>query len=309
MKSHHIRAIIARMDLELCNIAQVVAQSGSFAAAARQLDVAPSSVSRHVAALEADLGLRLFQRSTRVLTLTDEGRIFLTRTAPLLEAFEQAREEAMALRKVPQGTVRITASVAFGHECLMPLLPVLNRKLPGISLDCLLTDTSVDLLAHTVDLAIRLAPAPKGDLISTRLMTTRYHVCAPPGYITSAKIAHPRDLADHNCLLYGLPGFGNTWRFKASDGVETEYTVGGTTRISNALAMRQATRKGCGPALLADWLVRNDLADGRLVDLFPDYAVTATSFDTAAWVLYPSRQFLPAKTRAVIDFLKENLPL
>ncbi len=296
------------MDLDALRIAALVAQQGSFAAAARVLDLDPSSVSRSVANTEAALGLRLFQRSTRALSLTEEGETYLARVAPLLDEFDHAREEARRLRAAPSGTLRMTASVAFAHECILPFLGAFQADFPDIMVELIPTDANLDIAASSIDLAVRLAPAPKGDLISTRLMTTRYVVCASPDYIANHDpIQHPEDLRNHDCLRFALPAFRTRWRFRAGSAAPFDVPVSGRVVIGNALSLRQAAIDGLGPALLADWLVGPALAEGRLVDLFPDHAATATEFDTAAWLLYPSRSYLPRKVRVMIDFLRQSL--
>ncbi len=295
------------MDTDSLRTLQLVARHGSFAAAARILDVDPSSVSRVVAGAEAQLALRLFQRSTRNLQLTEAGEIYLARIGPLLDDLDLAREDAVALAGTqPKGRVRLSASVAFGQEMLVPLLPKIHATLPDIELELSLSDQNVDLVATQVDLAIRLAPAPKGDLISTRLRSTRYRVVAAPAYLSRhGAPAQPQDLTGHACLRMTLPDYRTEWHFRG----ESTGTVGvtGHVLISNALALRAAARRGLGPALLADWMTDQDIATGQLVDLFPKHEVTATTFETAAWLLYPSRDYLPAKVRGVIDVLRDGL--
>jgi DNA-binding transcriptional LysR family regulator len=296
------------MDLAMLRTLALVAQHGSFAAAARVLDLDPSSVSRIVANAEASLGLRIFQRTTRRLRITEEGEIYLRRAVPLIEELEHAREEAGRARSEPSGTLRLTASVAFAHECIVPHLGDFHGRYPEISLELLPTDATLDILANGIDLAIRLAPAPEGDLVSTRLIRTRYRVCAAPGYLAQhGPLSGPRDLSGLNCLRFALPEFRSRWLFRRAGEEPFEVAVSGRTVIANALSLRQAARDGLGPALLADWLIGGDLARGDLVDLFPEYDCTATEFDTAAWALYPSRSFLPRKVRVAIDFLREKL--
>jgi len=295
------------MDIAALRTVLLVAHHRSFAAAARVLDVDPSSVSRTVAGVETALQLRLFQRSTRVLTVTEAGEAYLARIAPLLDDLDLARDAAAQVGAVPGGRVRLTASVAFGQEMIVPHLRDMRAALPEIQLELILSDQTVDLVAAQVDLAIRLAPAPKGDLISARLMTTRYRVVASPEcFGRVGRPETPADLANHACLRMTLPDYRTEWRFRKGD---TEEVVGieGPFLISNALALRAAARDGLGPALLADWMTDGDVAAGRLVDLFPGHDVTATSFDTGAWLLYPSRDYLPLKVRAVIDFLRARL--
>jgi len=296
------------MEISVLKILLQVAKQGSLAGAARALDLDPSSVSRSVAAAETQLGLRVFQRSTRRLMLTEVGAAYLARIAPLVEELELAAEEARATRQSPSGVLRISASVAFGQVCLLPLLPLFRAEFPGIHLDFQLSDQTVDLVGEGIDLAIRLVPAPKGDLISTRLKHTRYHVCASPGYLEQAGMpGHPEELSGRDCLRLSLPEYRSRWLFRDPRGQQIEVPVAGPLMISNALALREAARLGLGPTLLADWLVREDLVTGRLQDVFPDWQSAATTFETSAWALYPSRSYLPRRLRAALDFLKRHL--
>jgi len=296
------------MEIETLKTVALVAQQGSFAAAARVLNVDPSSVSRAVANAEAALGLRLFQRTTRTLTITEEGELYLRRIAPVLDELDAAREAATQAQRRPTGTLRMTASVAFAQECVVPLLAAFHAQYPEVSVELLPTDANLDVAANGIDLAIRLAAEPKGDLIATRLMRTRYRVCAAPAYLkTAPPLSHPADLADHLCLRFALPEYRTRWRFRAEGDAPFDVPVSGKTVIASALGLRRAALDGLGPVLLADWLVREDLAAGRLVDLFPGYDCTATAFETGAWALYPSRAYLPRKVRVMIDFLRDRL--
>lgn len=149
-----------------------VARRGSFAAAARDRDVDPSSVSRAVALLEEELGVRLFQRTTRRVALTEAGEIYLARVTALVDELDFARDEARGVSTGPVGTLRLTASVAFGNTCLVPLLPEFRERYPGVKLELLLTDTVLDLVAERVDLAIRLGRRFDADFIATKLFDT-----------------------------------------------------------------------------------------------------------------------------------------
>lgn len=294
------------MQLEALQIFADVAHQANFSPVARDRNVEPSSISRAVASLEAELGIRLFQRSTRKLTLTEAGALYLERVEPLLGAAREAADEARSLGRSPAGTLRLTASVAFGHAWLTPLLPRFRAEFPDLKLELLLNDANVDLVAERIDLAIRLGKDVSGDLIGTKLFTTRYVVCATPGYLTSAPtLAAPSDLRAHRCLRFALPDYRVRWMFSRDGAVET-VEVDGDLVGSNALTLRDCVREGLGPALLPDWLVAGDLVAGTLVDCLPEYQAAATSFDTAAWLLYPSRILLPNKVRVTVDFLRRN---
>lgn len=296
------------MDIESLKLVSLVARQGSFAAASRVQSVDPSSVSRTVAAVEAELGLRLFQRSTRSLSVTEEGEAYLARLVPLLEELDQAQDEAREVSRRPAGKLRMTTSVAFAHKCVVPHLADFIVRYPDVSLEILPSDANLDLAANSIDLAIRLAPEPAGDLISTKLMDTSYRVVASLEYLEgSAPLSVPTDLQNHNCLRFALPEFRTRWRFRSAGQNPIEVPVSGNVIIANALSLRRAALDGLGPALLADWLIKDDIAAGVLVDVFQDIECTATEFDTAAWVLYPSRSYLPRKVRVTIDFLRDAL--
>lgn len=296
------------MDADTLKTLLLIARQGSLAGAARVLDTDPSALSRLLAGAEDRLGFRLFHRSTRRLSVTEAGQDYLARIEPLVEALEAARDEAAGADRTPRGHVRLTTSTAFGQVCVLPHLPALRRACPEITLELLLDDAPRDLVADRIDLALRLAPAPRGDLISTRLMRTRYHVCAAPGYLAQhGTPEHPTGLSRHDCLRMALPEYRTRWLFRDTRGATEEVPIDGTLILSGALALREAALLGLGPALLADWLAAEGLASGALVDLFPDHQVTATGFDTGVWALYPDRAHLPARTRAVLDFLRRNL--
>lgn len=296
------------MDLGVLQLFVDVMRQGSFAAVARERNLDPSTVSRAIASLELELGIRLFQRTTRQLSPTEAGTTYFERVEPLVEEMQQARSLAVDLSGQPQGKLRITTSVSFGQTCIVPLLPEFAALYPELIIDLLLTDAVVDLLAERVDLAIRLGPLADSTLIAERLMQTRYFVCASDGYLKAwGQPKDPRDIQHHNCLLFPLPGFRSHWIFRDQNGQIADIPVQGRVIISNAVALQQCARAGMGLALLANWLVDQDLFSGRLIDVFPDYEVTATDFNTAAWLLYPSRSYIPRKVQVFIDFLKRSI--
>ncbi len=298
------------MNLSDFTLFAETARLGSFAAVAKARGTDPSTISRSIAALEAQLGLRLFQRTTRSLSLTEAGDLYLARVMPLVEEILQTTAAARAAASQPTGTLRLTASVTFGQAMLQPLLPAFRKAFPDITLECLFTDQNLDLVADRIDLAIRLAPAIEGDVIAARLMTTRYRVVAAPAYLATAPtLTTPEDLAQHQLLLFAIRSFRTRWLFRDPTQTITEIPVNGTITLSPAGAILDTALAGLGVALLPSYLTDRHIAAGRLIRLLPHHAVTATSFDTGAWLVYPSRSFLPAKTRAMADFLRANLPL
>lgn len=284
-----------------------VSRLGSFASVARKQNLDPSSVSRTIAALEDQLGLRLFQRTTRQLVLTEAGEIYLNRITPLLNEFEYALDEAQKVSSGPSGKLRVTASVAFGQVCLLPHIAEFRNLYPRINIELQLTDSIVDLVANGIDLACRLAPEFDSGLVGVRLFDTQYKVCVSQKYYElKPDIIRPEDLEQHDCIVFTLPEYRSKWTFRDTELNVSSVHIKSNVSISSALALREAVLSGMGPSLLADWLVRDDIAQGHLVPILSQYEVTAQDFDTAAWLLYPSRSFLPNKTRVMIDFLKSK---
>ena len=285
-----------------------VMRQGSFAAVARTRNLDPSSVSRAIAGLEAELGIGLFQRTTRQLSPTEAGAMYFERIEPLVAQIQQATDIATDASRQPQGTLRVTASVSFGHKCIVPLLPEFERRYPALTIDLLLTDAVVDVVAERIDLAVRLGLLADSTLIAQQLIRTHYTVCASPDYLKrSPQLKHPIDLEQHNCLLFPLSGFRSRWIFKDGNGKLIEVPVAGRTMISSAIALEQCAIAGMGLALLPNWLIDADLQAGNLVDVFPDYAVTARDFNTAVWLVYPARAYVPLKVRVFIEFLKKSI--
>jgi DNA-binding transcriptional LysR family regulator len=171
----------------------------------------------------------------------------------------------------------------------------------------MITDSIVDLVSDRIDLAIRLGPGHRADVAGERLFPTRYRVLASPDYINRrGSRACPSELTTHFCPTYTLPDYRSRWSFRDQTG-DDHISISARMIISGALALRQPALDGIGPALLVDWLTDPDVETGRLADLFPSHCVTATTFETAAWLLYVTRDFMPRKVRATADFLRDRL--
>lgn len=296
------------MDLHQLRTFVAVVQQGSFAGAARQLAVDPSAITRAVAALEASLEVRLLQRTTRRLSLTDAGTAFLERVQPLVAELDRAADDARSAGSEVRGSVRVTASVAFGQTVLVPLLPALHQAHPRLQVELVLTDAVIDLVAERIDVALRLGPAVDSSLVGSRLMPVRHRVVASPAYLKKhGRPRTPQDLARCDCLRFPFPGYRTQWLFRDREGGVQTVPIGGWLVMSTALALHRAALDGLGPALLAGWLVDADIAAGRLVDLFPAHEATATGFDGAAWVLHHSREHVPRRVRVFIDFVQARL--
>jgi DNA-binding transcriptional LysR family regulator len=203
--------------------------------------------------------------------------------------------------------LRMTTSETFGHVRIVPLLKEFRARYPDLKLECLFTDANLDLVADRVDLAVRLGPTVEGNLIAAKLMDTHYRVVASPDYLRHASLVVPQDLSRHRVLLFNIRAFRSRWIFRDSADFETEVPIDGDVTLSPAGSLRTAALHSMGAALLPNWLVDEDIARGALVNCFPTHRVTATTFNTGAWLVYPSRSYLPNKVRVMIDFLREKL--
>ncbi len=296
------------MDLSVLQTFIEVMRQGSFAVVARERNIDPSSVSRSISGLEKELGVRLFQRTTRHLAPTEAGITYFNRIEPLMEEMQQAVELVTEVSGQPKGTLRITASVSFGIKCIVPLLAEFEAMYPDLSVDLLLTDSRLDLVTERVDLAIRLGKLKDSTLIAQKLMSTRYAVCASPDYFKQQKqLHHPEDITQHNCLLFPFPEFRSHWIFRNSQREIIKIPVKGRIVISNAIGIQQCAIARMGLALLPHWLINKDLESGTLIKVLPSYGVTATDFQTSAWLVYPSRSYIPLKVKVFMDFFKKNM--
>ena len=281
--------------------ARVVA-TGSLSAAARELSLSPAMVSRRLAALEARLGVRLVNRTTRSLHLTDEGASYYESCARVLSEIEHANASVSAGRREPQGTLRVALPAAFGNQYVAPLVPQFATLYPAVQLALSLSDRSVNLVEDGFDLAVRIAALADSSLAARKLAPNRRVVCASPEYLRHhGAPTSPAELAQHNCLL--ASDFGGTWEYRDTGGKPGSVRVSGRYVCDNWEVLREWALAGLGIALKSTWDVHRQLEDGSLVALFPGYAFHS---DVAIYAVYPHRRFLPAKTRVFIEFLAQS---
>ena len=285
-----------------------VIRHGSFAGAARERNIDPSSVSRAVAALEAELGTKLFLRDTRKLVLTEAGVSFAEHLGVALEELVQARDAAVDAFGEVRGRLRVTASNAFAVHRLSPVLPAFCAAHPSLLVDLLLTESPVDIVAERVDVALRLVGTLKdSSLVAVPLHPIRYRVLASPKWVRAQQppLREPLDLKSIPCLCFAHVGLRDPWQFTPIGGGDTvEFLVRPRLVATNALVLRESAIAGLGPVLLADWMCDADVASGALVDLFPDHVVKSANAPSTAWAVYPSRSYVPTKVRVFIDFLR-----
>jgi len=287
------------LDLQQINSFLAVVRAGSFVGAADAAGLSRAAVSRHVAELESQLGVRLLHRTTRRLSLTDDGQRFHAGAAELVEALQDLEAETASSGGEATGRLRINAPVTFGNLHLAPLWPRFTAANPKVSLDITLNDRVVDLVDEGYDLAIRITNLASSQLVSRSLATTRIVLCASPGYLAShGTPTHPRELVDHQVLAYSYWTSGDEWRFRGPQG-ETTVRVQPFIRTNSGDTCRIAALDDRGIILQPDFLVGTDLRDGTLVELMPEFR----SIELGIHAVYASRKHLPMKTRRLVDFL------
>lgn len=281
-----------------------VIEAGSFAGAADALAMSRPAVSRHVAHLEARLGVRLIQRTTRRLSPTAEGEAFHARVRDLLDGMDEAEAEASARRAAPSGLLRLNVPVTFGILHLAPLWGKFRALHPQVRLDVTLSDRVADVVDEGYDLAVRIARLPDSTLVSRQLASTRMVLCAAPAYLRRrGRPRHPRDLAGHDLLAYSYWSMRDEWRFEGPGGETATARADPVLRANNGDTCRAAALAGQGIMLQPTFLVSADLAAGRLVEVMPSWQAG----ELAIYAVYPTRKHLLPKTRALIDFLVEAL--
>jgi len=298
----------AKMDLNGVQLFVAVAEAGSFSGAARTLRVSPSHVSRRIAALEEALDCRLFQRTTRSMVLTPEGRAYQQRVTPLLDELARVSER-VGEDDTPRGHLRVASPLAFTHEHLAGWMGELYERYPELELELVLGYRFNDLVEDRIDVAIRLGVLEPSSLIATKLADMARVVVASPDYVeTHGRPRRPKDLAapPHRAVVFPYDGHGGTWLFRDGKRRETRVDVQVVARVPDGLTLRKLVLHSMGVSLLPRWLVASELREGTLVDLFPKHYVTSTRHEGAIWLVYPSRDHLPLRVRAFIDFVKER---
>ncbi|MCU0837864.1 MAG: LysR family transcriptional regulator [Rhodospirillales bacterium] len=278
-----------------------VVKAGGFSAAAPALGLSPSAVSKLIARLEDRLGARLLNRTTRSVSLTDEGRAFLERARHILAEIEEAEQSVSQHRGAPRGRLRVTAAVAFAVHQIVPLLPEFLASAPEVHVELDVRDRIVDLVEEGFDVGVRTGVHGDSSLISRLVATDHRIICAAPEYLQRHGVpAVPADLLHHNCLTwFGNPGGLNDWPF---DGPEGPYSVRvrGNAEVNNGDALYGMTRAGLGLARIARYRIAGDIRAGRLIPLLADHH---RFVELPIHIVYPHRRHLSAKVRAFTDFL------
>jgi DNA-binding transcriptional LysR family regulator len=288
----------------MLSFVKVVELSG-FSSAARQLNLATSIVTTHVKSLEDRLGVRLLNRTTRNVNVTEAGKAYYERCVQILSEIEEAEEAAQVLQAKPRGVLRLNTSSVL-PPLIAPSIAEYNELYPDVTVRLTATGRMIDLVEEGFDLAIRYVAAPDSSLIVRRLASYPVVVCASPEYFARrGHPEHPSDLAHHNCLIYYDSSFskdGKEWMFTGPDG-EFSVRVSGTLETNSPDALRAAVLSGQGLLMAPAHIMLENLRSGALVPVLSDFLSNQFSIDA----LYPHREHLPAKVRTFIDVVAKNL--
>lgn len=278
-----------------------VAELGSFVKAADALGISKAAVSRTVLELEARLGSRLMQRTTRRLSLTEAGTLYLQRCKQIVAALEEADDLLSAGAANPTGLLRINAPLTFGVLHLAPLWPIFLERHPGVALDITLSDRIVDIIDEGYDMAIRIARLSDSTLVHRKLATTTGQVCASPAYLEKyGTPTHPHELTQHQAICYTYAAGKDEWQFTGPDG-PVSVKVNSRMHVNNGDSCVAAALAGIGITRQPTFMIDQHLRSGRLVPLLAGYS----TMELGIYAVYPSRAHLPAKVRAMLDFLTE----
>lgn len=286
-----LRAFVAVVELQ------------SFTAAGKRLSVVPSTVSKHIAALEQLLSCQLVVRTTKTLSVTELGTRFYRRCLVILHEVEEAEIEVGDYKSEPQGLLRVSAPTTLATHVLAPIFFRFKKRYPKVTLELSLTPASRDLVASGTDVAIRISSGLDPSLIALKLAPNMRLYCASPAYIEARGApVTPAELHDHDCVVVRSIQQSSSWPFLKSDGRTEHVVVSGGLSADNVELVAQAVRAGLGVGHLSRFLVEEDIASGRLVELFPGNPVV----ESHIYAVYPERRNLALKTRAFVDHLREE---
>lgn len=277
-----------------------VVEEGSFSRAAQSLGLSKSAVSKQVGRLEDRLGVRLLNRTTRRLSLTEAGTAFYEGCRQLVADAEAAEAAVSHLASAPRGTLRVNAPMSFGQLHVAPAVPEFLASYPELSVDLQLNDRTVDLVQEGYDMAVRIGQLPDSSLIARRLAPLRRVAVAAPDYLDRrGRPSHPRELAGHDCLIYSYLASGREWRFHGREG-ELRVQVEGRLEANNGDALLAAARQGAGIAWQPTFICGDDLRAGRLECLFPEWH---DDDNVGIFAVFPASRNLSPKVRVFVDFL------
>lgn len=276
-----------------------VAETESFTQASKKLAISTAQVSRQVNALEQRLNIKLFYRTTRKVSLTEEGRVFYQHCRGVLDGLDAAERAITNLQSKPQGKIKLTAPVTYGEQHVLPLINDFMKQYSDIEITAYLSNQQLDLVDESFDLAIRLGKLSDSSMMAIKLTERTNYVCASPAYLEKYGIPHSlSELNKHSCLL----GTRDYWHFSVA-GKEKNIRVTGNLRCNSGFGLVDAALKGLGIIQLPDYYIKEHLINGSLITLLDTYKAP----DEGIWAIYPQNRHLSPKIRLLVEYLLTHL--
>jgi DNA-binding transcriptional LysR family regulator len=277
-----------------------VVETGSFTAASERLGMSKALVSKYVGEVEDSLGVRLLNRSTRRLALTEAGQRYYDQALPLLEEFTEMVDSVTGEQSSPRGLLRISVPVTFGEMSLAPLIPKFLNQFPDIGVDLQLSDKMIDMLEEGIDVVIRIGAVDDSSLIAKHVQTLPLTLCASPAYIAQHGLPNiPEDLIKHQCIIDSNFRIGKHWPIICPDNITTSVEVSSRVMVNSPRAVKEIALANGGIGMIPRFIVEDALDDGRLEEILPEYR----TLEFGLFAIYPHRRYLSRKVRCFIDFL------
>ncbi|WP_344796672.1 LysR family transcriptional regulator [Litoribacillus peritrichatus] len=281
-----------------------VVETGSFTAASERLGLSKALVSKYVGEVECSLGVRLFNRSTRRLALTEAGRSYYDQALPLLDEFSALVDNVSGDQSSPRGLLRISVPVAFGEMELSPVVPKFLKLYPDLQIDLQLSDRMIDMLEEGIDVVIRIGGVDDSNLIAKHIKDLPLILCASPDYLEEhTSPTNANCIAKHNCIIDSNFRIGKQWPIVSPDGETSSIEVQSRVAANSPRAVKEIALASGGIGMIPKFIVEKELADGTLVEVLPGYR----TLEFGLFAIYPHRRYLPRKVRCFIDFLVEEL--
>ncbi|MBL4796558.1 MAG: LysR family transcriptional regulator [Oleispira sp.] len=282
-----------------------VVETGSISEASRFFDVQPSSISRQLTALEQELGVRLLNKTTRNIGLTEAGRKYYDYSLRIVTEFDQAKRAVNDLQENPTGTLKISMTVGFGESIIMPLIAEFMQLYPNIELELELTERVVDLVEENIDIAIRSGRLPDSTMIAKHLANNNFLLCASPEYLAShKKIEQPEDLINHHCIRYSYSRWQD-WYLMTEE--KKKLTINNSISVNSVNGQKQLIFNNTGLALMPLWAVKTELDNGSLVQVMQQHIFSPYEELSATYAIYLKREMISPKTRVFLDFITAKI--
>ena len=282
-----------------------VVETGSISKTSQIFDVQPSSISRQLAVLEQELGVRLLNKTTRNTGLTEAGHKYYEYSQRIVSEFDEAKRVVNDLQEAPKGKLNISMTVGFGESVVLPLISKFISLYPNIDIELELSERVVDLVEENIDVAIRSGRLPDSTMVARQLTLNNFLLCASPQYLVNHSTPHsPEDLINHQCIRYNYSRWKD-WFLMAE--VKTKLNLNNAISVNSVNGQKQLVLNDAGLALIPLWAIKNELEDGSLVQVMPEYTFSPYEELSATYAIYLKRELISPKTRVFLDFLVENI--